>query len=389
VSRTSQLAVLAVSCALALPASGHAASVSVSAPVTANYWQTLPFSVSGVADQDAELLAVRTPPEGACLASEADLVSANQYIDGIRFMVKAGPFQQDLRFDDPKTRAKSFLPGVPQWAVTNPGPYKICVYLRELQDPRVSHQTPMTYYATGGTSMAIGPDCLGFRPIAPPKLTGRAGTLKATGDIAWPITAFIPYDESGAALVGPGAWSLPVPIPNLWKDILKKDAQLVHVPLSVEMSQPCAAPDGSSAPSPFNVLTHSEPMHFRIARGGRLLRRGDPLPPPTFGGVAATKFIITPDVKFPANSTGTFTRELSVEVPGKKSPQAIGSGNWDHHPGFDNPFPFEVEIKYAGRALLARIGKKVKSATLHIETSYSGESGSFENRTSTMKIVRG
>lgn len=383
-SRRSPAIALAVLCVVGLPAAAHASSLGVTPPsASPNYWQAVSFEVNGVADQDAQVFTSLARGDVTCPALQSDVVllGANR---ASRSGVPAGPFQFATGFPEPK--ADPF-----EQAGVGPGPITICAYLMPSSyDQRTQNPSPPAL-ARATAHFTLGPDCLGFTALAPPRTSpvdGAFGEFRFSGQISWQVSMLVNRRQP-ATTVGPGAWSATGDIPSEARADLRKGLQVYRANYHVEFSQVCRAADGSSAPAPYDVVADSQLIQLRVGPGATVLDE-DELPKPTFKGAMALESLVTPAVTFPPNarSGGRFDREVRVRPVGGGRPVLVAKG------GLEVDDEFTVELTKSGKAVLARLAKRKRSAKLLMETTFSKRSPMIELeepgpvKKSSMQIVR-
>jgi hypothetical protein len=169
---------------------------------------------------------------------------------------------------------------------------------------------------------------------------------------------------------------------------LQKGLQVLETYFDVTFTQTCTAPDGSSAPPPLNSVMMRIGTPARLGGDGAVLGP-HALPAPTYAEWLALGLIQTTEVDFPAGTTmgGLFEREIRVKPVGGKRPVLVGKAHQTHM-GI-----FEVKLTASGRKVIAALGRKGKTATLRLETTFSAGDGRGGYRKpgpvkrSTMKIV--
>jgi hypothetical protein len=359
--------------AFALPATAQASSVSIALPPTApNYWEAIPYTVSGVADQDAKLYSVLATGEKTCpaLYSDAPLIGTERA--GWVAPVSAGSYSIPMGFAAP--RADGF-----ERAGTGPGPRTVCAYLMPASyDDRTQYPSPAAL-AIGTASLTLGPDCLRARvePATAKRLPGGAfGEFALSGEIAWPVSMTI---EGSTSNVGPGAWTQTYTIPDEGIQLLKKGLQVYETAPPIYFTQACKAPDGSSAPAPYDTVYGSSNISMvRVDRDGNLLGP-NALPDPTFAGALALGTFQTP---YPTGKGREFEREVRVKPVGGRRPVLIATGK------LETTGAMTVKLTSSGKKVIAALGKKAKRATLHIETTAIVNDKPGRVTRSTMQMVR-
>jgi hypothetical protein len=357
--------------AFALPATAQASSVTVAMPSgTPNYWEAINFTVSGVADQDAKLLAVMAIGEQTCPALYSDTNLINTERAGWRVPVSAGSYSVPMGFLAPRGR--------PYDSGSGPGPRTVCVYLMPASYDR-QYPSPAAL-AVGTARITLGPDCLGFRPVEPAtakRLPGGAfGQFALSGEIAWPVSMTI---EESTSEVGPGVWTQTYTIPDEGIQQLKKGLQVYESAPPIFFTQACKAPDGSAAPAPYDTLYGNSHIALMRVDGDGNLLGPNALPNPTFAGALALGTFQTP---YPTGKGEEFEREVRVKPVGGRRPALIATGK------LQTSGAMTVKLTSSGKKVIAALGKKAKRATLHIETTAIVNDKPVRVTRSTMQMVR-
>jgi hypothetical protein len=360
--------------AFALPATAQASSVSIALPSTApNYWEAIPYTVSGVADQDAKLYSGLGTGGETCPALHSDLYLIGQERAGFVAPVSAGSYSVPLGFAAPRADAY-------ERAGNGPGPRTLCVYLMPASyDNRTQNPSPAAL-AIGTASLTLGPDCLGHSPLAAPtakRVPGAFGDFAISGQVPWPVS--MSFDNSPTWSVGPGAWSQTFSIPDEGRRQLEQGLQVLETGTLVRFAQTCKAADGAAAPAPYDNVTGFSSIALRVDGDGDLLGP-HALPRPTFAGAVAVGIIQTPA---PTGKHGLFKREVWVKPVGGRRPVLIAKGEQE---AFS---VFAVTLTPSGKKVLAALGKKAQKAKLVIETTQTRNGKTGPVRRSTMPIVKG